>query len=151
MFPPLRRGLSNEKVGVIMGFDIRKIDTKAAAERGLTFELMWEDQPVGINITVVGAGSAAYKKHKAIVDGKEANAEKRGKKLTADEREMLYATLAANCTTGWEGMELDGKLLEFSVENAIAVYTEFPVIATQVITKIYSIAEMVGNVEIGQN
>jgi hypothetical protein len=52
--------------------------------------------------------STSVNHNKAIVDGKEANAEKRGKKLTADEREMLYATLAANCTTGWEGMELDG-------------------------------------------
>lgn len=59
--------------------DIRRIDTKAAAQRGLTFDLLWEDQPVGVKISVVGAGSEQYKKHKAIVEGKEANAEKRGK------------------------------------------------------------------------
>lgn len=134
-----------------MAFDIRRIDTKAAAQRGLTFDLLWEDQPVGVKISIVGAGSEQYKKHKAIVEGKEANAEKRGKKLTADEKELMYATLAANCTTGWEGMVLDGEELEFSVENAIAVYVEFPYIATQVITKIYSIVEMVGNVEIGES
>ena len=131
-----------------MAFDIRKIDTKAAAERGMTFPLKWNDEEVGINISVVGAGSAAYKKHKAIVDGKIASAEKRGKALSDDEKNSLYMVLAANCTTGWTGMVLDGEEIKFSVENALKVYEEFPVIGTQVIANIYNIVEMVGNVEI---
>ena len=48
-------------------------------------------------------------------------------------------------------MELDGKELEFNYENAFAVYTEFPVIGTQVIAQIYNLVEMVGNVEIGES
>ena len=131
-----------------MTFDIRKIDTKAAAERGLTFPITWEGEEVGINISVVGAGSAVYKKHKAIVDGKLASAEKRGKPLSEDEKNELYSEMAAHCTTGWEGVVLDGEPIEFSVQNATSVYKEFPVIATQVIAKIYDITSMVGNVEI---
>ena len=130
-----------------MGFDIRKIDTKAAAEKGLTFDLMWQDAPVDIQISVVGAGSAAYKKHKAIADAKESNAIKRNKPLTDDEKNDLYVTLAAHCTTGWKGMILDGKEVPFTVENAVKIYTDFPWIGTQVISQIYNIVEMVGNVD----
>lgn len=131
-----------------MKFDIRKIDTKAAAERGLTFPLKWDGEEVGITISVIGAGSAAYKKHKAIVDGKIASADKRGKPLNDDEKNSLYTVLAANCTTGWTGMVLDGEDVEFTVENALKIYEEFPTINTQVIANIYNIVEMVGNVEI---
>ena len=53
-----------------MGFDIRKLDTKAASEKGLTFDVMWDGQEIGVKISVVGAESAVFKKHKAIVDGK---------------------------------------------------------------------------------
>lgn len=131
-----------------MAFDIRKIDTKAAAERGMTFPLKWDGEDVGIKISVIGAGSKAYKKHKAIVDGKIASAEKRGKPLNDDEKNSLYMVLAANCTTGWTGMVLDGEDVEFTVENALKIYEEFPTIGTQVIANIYNIVEMVGNVEI---
>ena len=134
-----------------MGFDIRKLDTKAASEKGLTFNVMWDGQEIGVKISVVGAESAVFKKHKAIVDGKIENAKKRGKELSGEEKDKLYSQLAAHCTTGWEGMELDGKKLEFDYENAFAVYTEFPVIGTQVIAQIYNLVEMVGNVEIGES
>ena len=134
-----------------MGFDIRKLDTKAASEKGLTFSVMWDGQEIGVKISVVGAESAVFKKHKAIVDGKIENAKKRGKELSGEEKDKLYSQLAAHCTTGWEGMELDGKELEFNYENAFAVYTEFPVIGTQVIAQIYNLVEMVGNVEIGES
>lgn len=134
-----------------MAFDIRKLDTKAASEKGLTFDVMWDGQPIGVKISVVGAESATFKKHKAAVDGKIENAKKRGKELSSEDKDKLYSQLAAHCTTGWIGMELDGKELEFSSENAFAVYTEFPVIGTQVIAQIYNLVEMVGNVEIGES
>ena len=50
-----------------MGFDIRKLDTKAASEKGLTFDVMWDGQEIGVKISVVGAESAVFKKHKATV------------------------------------------------------------------------------------
>ena len=134
-----------------MAFDIRKLDTKAASEKGLTFDVMWDGQPIGVAISVVGAESATFKKHKAVVDGKIENVKKRGKELSSEDKDKLYSQLAAHCTTGWTGMELDGKELEFSNENAFAVYTEFPVIGTQVIAQIYNLVEMVGNVEIGES
>ena len=134
-----------------MAFDIRKLDTKAASEKGLTFDVMWDGQPIGVAISVVGAESATFKKHKAVVDGKIENAKKRGKELSSEDKDKLYSQLAAHCTTGWTGMELDGKELEFSNENAFAVYTEFPVIGTQAIAQIYNLVEMVGNVEIGES
>ena len=134
-----------------MAFDIRKLDTKAASEKGLTFDVMWDGQPIGVTISVVGAESATFKKHKAVVDGKIETAKKRGKELSSEDKDKLYSQLAAHCTTGWTGMELDGKELEFSNENAFAVYTEFPVIGTQVIAQIYNLVEMVGNVEIGES
>lgn len=134
-----------------MAFDIRKLDTKAASEKGLTFDIKWDDQPIGVKVSVVGAESAVFKKHKAIVDGKIENAKKRGKELAGEEKDKLYSQLAAHCTTGWEGMVLDGEPLEFNYENAFAVYVEFPVIGTQVIAQIYNLVEMVGNVEIGES
>ena len=131
----------------IRKFDIRNIDTKAAAEKGLEFELIWQDELLGIKISVVGAGSDVYKKHKAVVDGKIATADKRGKPLNDEEKNYLYVRLAANCTKSWKDMVLDGEDVVFSTENALAVYTEFPWIGTQVIAQIYNIVEMVGNVD----
>ena len=93
----------------IRKFDIRNIDTKAAAEKGLEFELIWQDEPLGIKISVVGAGSDVYKKHKAVVDGKIATADKRGKPLNDEEKNDLYVRLAANCTKSWKDMVLDGE------------------------------------------
>ena len=131
----------------IRKFDIRNIDTKAAAEKGLEFELIWQDEPLGIKISVVDADSDVYKKHKAVVDGKIATADKRGKPLNDEEKNDLYVRLAANCTKSWKDMVLDGEDVVFSTENALAVYTEFPWIGTQVIAQIYNIVEMVGNVD----
>ena len=131
----------------IRKFDIRNIDTKAAAEKGLEFELIWQDEPLGIKISVVGAGSDVFKKHKGVVGGKIATADKRGKPLNDEEKNDLYVRLAANCTKSWKDMVLDGEDVVFSTENALAVYTEFPWIGTQVIAQIYNIVEMVGNVD----
>ena len=126
--------------------ELRKLDVLAAAEKGVTFNIV---DAYGVEtdlaISVVGAGSRVFKLEKAKNDQIIANAQQRRKPLSDEEESDLWCNLLAKCTTGWENLELDGKVLDFSFDNALRIYTEFPFIRSQVLEKIYDIKGLLEN------
>lgn len=126
--------------------ELRKLDVLAAAEKGVTFNVV---DAYGVEtdlaISVVGAGSRVFKLEKAKNDQVIAQATQRRKPLSDDEESELWCSLLSKCTTGWENLELDGKALPFSQENAMRVYTDFPFIRSQVLEKIYDIKGLLEN------
>lgn len=126
--------------------DIKLLDAVGAAEKGLTFFLEDADGvETDIQISVVGVGSRAYKAAKQIIDAKESNAYKRGKPLSEEEKEDMWGTLAAKCTTGWSNLQADGKDIPFSVEKATEIYKAYPFIGNQVAKQIANLQVMMGN------
>lgn len=120
--------------------DLANYDLSAKAEAGSEVKILdpKSGEPTDIVITVVGSDSKTYRNAVALA----AYEHKMG---GDDDSEMLerletvisrqYSTLAA-CTTGWEGIELDGETLEFSRENALKLYSRFDWISQDVFVHI---------------
>lgn len=108
--------------------DLANYDLAAKAEAGSEVKILdpVNGEPTDIIITVVGADSKTYRNAVALAAYEY--------KIGDDDSKMLerleavisrqYSTLAA-CTTGWEGIEIDGKPLEFNRTNALELYTRF--------------------------
>ncbi|MBP9607856.1 MAG: hypothetical protein KBE25_00670 [Laribacter sp.] len=129
-----------------MTMDLRKLDTLAAAENGMTFTVVDElGVETDIEISVLGAGCRKYKDARAKLDARREAAKKRGKMISAEEDDNLWCELLAKCTTGWSNVELNGKPIEFSNDNAINLYIDFPLVRNQVMTQVHNVATMLGN------
>lgn len=123
--------------------DLSTIDTLAVAEKG--WEYTWVHPKTGIasdmTFSLYGAGSSAFKKGQAKIDQYHKNHERSGKKEDDDELQNLHAGLLALCTRGWKGVTKNGKEVEFSFDNAVDIYTNYPLVANQVLGEIYNVIE----------
>ncbi len=54
-----------------------------------------------------------------------------------EEKAEAGAKILASITTGWEGIEEDGKELKFSFGNAVSLYLKYDWIADQILAKAY--------------
>ncbi len=122
--------------------DLATLDTKAACNKGVEFELEnpVTGRPIGAFITVLGKDSDVYRGYiRDMMDEysrKEAiNNKKRGGTTTVKQARELEAEsieLLSVCTTGWRNIQLNGEDLPFNMKNCVMLYTEYPAIRTQV-------------------
>jgi hypothetical protein len=90
-----------------------------------TNERLTSDEGAPITISIVGMDSEQFRtRHRAIIN-RRLNAGKKVK-VTAEEIEAESIDTIAACITGWQYVELDGKILEFSRANAKTLLTRLP-------------------------
>lgn len=119
--------------------DLAQLDTTAAANEGADIELLHPTTgaPLGVLITVCGTDSDAYRQALRERQNKRLrNAKRGGATLTAEEIEAEALDLLVRCTSGWTGVELDGKPVAFTREAARDLYRRFRWIREQVDTAI---------------
>ena len=118
--------------------DLSTLDTVKGSNEGFDVKLYnpVTNEDLDITITVLGRDSDLFvKTTRAQSKKRMAKLQKgsfRNASLSPEEHEQDGIELLAEVTKGWEGIELDGKTLEFSKENAIDVYTRFPWIKEQI-------------------
>lgn len=124
--------------------DFQKIDTIAAAERGFTYvfkDVYGED--TDCTIDVVGVGSRIYKQAKErITQAETQHYRKYQKELPQDESDELYIEMIAKCTKGWTNVSEGDKEIPFNYDNAVMMYTKYPVFRTQVLSAIHDVVAM---------
>ena len=123
--------------------DFTKVDTISAAEKG--FDYTFVDPRTGEDTDAVfslyGVGSRAYKQGQQKIDAYRSLQEKRGKKVDDEELETLHAELLAKCTRGWKGVTEGDKVLEFSYDNAVQLYSKYPVLSSQIISEVFNVID----------
>lgn len=123
--------------------DFKKLDTISAAEKGFEYTVLDLDgNETDCKIEVLGVGSRIHKQAQAKIDSQMAIFEKRGKKMDDDQSNDLYIEMLAKCTKGWKNVEEDGKQVEFSYDNAVDMYTKYPVLRNQVLSAIHDLKSM---------
>lgn len=121
----------------------KNLDTISAAEKGFTYTVKDID---GVDtdclIDVLGVGSRVHKQAQAKIDKQMAVFAGRNKTMDDDQSNELYIELLAKCTKGWINVEEDGKQVEFSYDNAVDMYTKYPVLRNQVLAAIHDVKAM---------
>ena len=122
--------------------DLSALDTSKAAEQGAKLHLRHptEDYPITDNgkkdgqpvtITLIGADSETFRRFsQSQMDRRLKAASKRQYTSAAAEEDATDLLVA--CTVGWGNIELDGKDLPFSKENAKLLYDRLPWVKEQV-------------------
>ena len=118
-------------------FDLSKLDTSEAAEKGAVLDIMHpsSNTSLGITITLAGADSDVYRKVINKAANKRVQRMKPGQSFipfSAEEQEENALELLASCTLAWSGVTVDGQELVCSKENAKALYRRFNWIKEQV-------------------
>lgn len=87
-----------------------------------------------LKIKLAGKDSDVHKAQSRKMLNRRLNNQKtrRNSAMTVEELEEEGLGMLVACTLGWENVELEGKELPFSAENARMVYTKFPWIREQV-------------------
>ena len=135
--------------------DLKQLDTLAAAEKGLTFDVVHpfskevltyknkEGEEVPSTISVLGVGSRAYKQAEKKLELARKNSwARKHKDLDEDEEHELILNIAVSCTTAWEGIEEDGKIVPFSKDNVARIFEAYPWLANQVTEQMSNLQEM---------
>lgn len=125
--------------------DFKKdFDVIGAAEKGFTYIMKDRDgvEDETTTVDVLGVGSRVHKQAMKKIEDQEAIFAKRGKTMPTEQSDELYIEMLAKCTRGWKNIEEDGKQVEFSYDNAIRMYTEYPALRVQVLEAIHNIKAM---------
>lgn len=124
--------------------DLKKIDTLKLAEDGFkhTFLMPNTNEETDIVVDLFGVGSKAYKEAVAKRD----EYFRKNNKITEESLQTFRIQILAKCTRGWEGIEETdetGKVgsVKFSYDEAVRIYSEYPLLADQVDTAIHSVVE----------
>ena len=121
----------------------KNYDVISAAEAGFTYVLKdFDGIDQDASVDVVGIGSRIHKQAMKKIEDQETIFAKRGKKMPTEQSDELYIEMLAKCTKGWKGIEEDGKAVEFSQDNAIRMYTDYPFLRQQVLEAIHDIKSM---------
>ena len=115
--------------------DFNLLDTATPASAGKKLQLrnpFTGEELAGVTITLLGIDSSEYQQiERSILNHRleRGNAIVTAEKLSSD----LIDTLAA-VTVGWEGIELDGKVVDYAPEKARLLYSDkrFPWLMEQV-------------------
>lgn len=123
--------------------DFKKFDVINAAETGFTYILKdFDGIDQDASVDVVGIGSRIHKQAMKKIEDQEGIFAKRGKTMPTEQSDELYIEMLAKCTKGWKGIEEDGKVVEFSFENAIRMYTDYPFLRNQVLQATHDLKSM---------
>lgn len=121
--------------------DLKNLDVSKAADKAATMHLvdpveggfLYADddtQKKPMTIDLLGSDS---KKFRAAVSKQQRKAARRGRgSPDLAQQERNAAELFAAVTTGWKNMLLGGQELEFSQENAMKLYVDYPWIRAQI-------------------
>jgi len=120
--------------------DLANMDTVKGSNAGFDIKIYHPGTLVdlGITITVLGKDSDEFQKVSRSQQKKRMAKMTKGgfraQNLTPppEEIEADGLDILAKCTTGWSGVIVEGKEIEFSVDNATMIYTRFPWIKEQV-------------------
>lgn len=141
----------------------KKIDTVAAMSKGMKLHLKdAEGKPMvdpdrenaPVTLTIIGQDSDQFRKLARAIAERRANDALQASggrarvamKIDAEQIETDSVKLAASCVIGWENIDLDGAPFVYSVENAIKLLTEFPLVKEQVENATQNRAAFLGNV-----
>lgn len=116
--------------------DLATLDTRRGADGGFALLLRHPvtGQPIGASIRVLGKDSHAYQAKALELQRRRLDRARRSEGEIADPA-MIRADateLLACCTSGWEGIELDGEAFPCNEGNATALYERFTWIREQV-------------------
>lgn len=139
--------------------DISKLDVIGASNNGVDIKILnpLDNEPMGLEITVVGAMSTNYQDDLSILfaeieDYKEENKlpENPTKKQLAKNKILIdkfdaeiTAKFLAKYTKGWKGLIENGKEISFSIDEAERIYKNYPIIRTQVQRGMMDIANFI--------
>jgi len=139
--------------------DISKLDVIGASNNGVDIKILnpLDNEPMGLEITVVGAMSTNYQDDLSILfaeieDYKEENKlpENPTKKQLAQNKILvdkfdaeITAKFLAKYTKGWKGLIENGKEISFSIDEAERIYKQYPIIRTQVQRGMMDIANFI--------
>ncbi len=115
--------------------DLSSFDTLALAEQGVAMPLRGPGGALleGTTITVAGADSERVKRvQRKAWDTRKNMGGRRNILPSSEEAEADAMETAVTATLGWEGIEIDGKVLEFSPAYARTLYKSYPWIRRQV-------------------
>lgn len=139
--------------------DISKLDIVGASNNGFDIDILHPltGEQTGIKIRVVGAMSTNYKDDMALlfaeleeftdankVDDKASKKEQVKAKLLIEKfDDQLTAKFLAKYTKGWQGIEENGKPLQFTEAEAERVYLNYPIIKGQVQKGMMTVANFI--------
>lgn len=89
----------------------------------------------GVNIRLVGIDSEKFRVCSRVIINKRLQSQVKRRAVamnSVEEIETESAEQLANATLGWEGIELDGKVLPFTIANAKSLYMRLPWLREQV-------------------
>lgn len=120
-----------------MGFDLSTLDTGSQRqEDGVPVEIKHPvtGQGLGITVTVASYESERVKAVARAMGNKALLQQKRNprKADTVEAVEERTLEIAIAAIVGWDGVELEGKKLPFTRENARTVLERYPFIAEQI-------------------
>lgn len=129
--------------------DLADLDTVKASNKPYRLALLHPatKRPIGGYINVLGQESDAFRDFNDERTNEnlrvQYEATKNGKDIpfrTIEEQRQRSIELLVACTVGFEDITLEGKSFEFSVPNAVTLYTRFPWIRKQVDDAVTDIA-----------
>ncbi|MCK5605398.1 hypothetical protein KAR91_26135 [Candidatus Pacearchaeota archaeon] len=119
--------------------DLAALDTVKGSNEGFDVQIYdpGTNEDIDIVISVLGKDSDAFNKISRSQNKRRmAKMQKGGFRNVAtppiEEVESDGIELLAACTTGWTGVVRDGKVIEFSKDNAVMIYKGYPWIKEQV-------------------
>lgn len=126
-----------------MAFDLSTLDSKAASEAGTTIEIISPatgepllDDGEPVTITIIGIDSAKLRGIARKLNDRRMTDIRKGKNADFDSEvaDEEKAKLYAAATIEWEGIALDGSVLECSERNAKKLYSDprFPWLVEQI-------------------
>ena len=127
------------KKGVI---DLANIDTIKGANEGFDVQIYHPatNEDLGITINVIGKDSDEFQKITREQTKKRMQKATKGGfrnvTIPVEELEEDSLKLLAACTKSWKGVVENGKAIECTKENAMAIYEKYPWIREQVDTAI---------------
>lgn len=119
--------------------DLNALDTSASSNEGVKMEvegidgatiLQKDGKPV--TITLLGIDSETMQKRQNELTNDTMKKGFRPKPQSAEKMRSERVKTLALATVTWDGVEIDGKELTFSYENALSLYRRLPALAEQV-------------------
>lgn len=145
-FDPINKGkkILKEKRGKIM--DLRKLDSVTKSEEGVWVPILLNGERTGIEFKIKGIDSKAFKSQSNAIRKYVQSKEKKHENTDVETMNEKMIQLIASITVDWRdtseegvkkgadksGLIVDGEVLKFNLENAITVYTSYPMIADQI-------------------
>jgi len=121
------------------GIDLATLDTVKGANEGFDVQIYnpATNEDLDIVIHVLGKDSDEFQRISRAQGRKRMAKMAKGgfrsvSATSAEEIEQDAIALLAACTTGWSGVVIGGKAIDYNQDNAVMLYTRFPWIREQV-------------------